>query len=108
MSAHLCIIIIIIIIYWVLQALGSCSHSGALSQEERETRDGGERDPEHQEALGQNGLQRPPEFQDYGSYWAVYVGVVVDLERSGRKELFDFVEKWSSVLFQRAELEAQH
>lgn len=25
-----------------------------------------------------------------------------------RKELIDFVEKWSSVLFQRAELEAQH
>lgn len=48
-----------IVTFCVSQALCSCSHSGAFSQEERETRDGGERDPEYQETLGQNGLQRP-------------------------------------------------
>lgn len=64
----------------VSQAFGSCSHPGAVSQEERATRDGGERDPEHQETLGQNGLQRPPQFQDNGTCCAIYQISVAKLQ----------------------------
>lgn len=44
----------------VCQTLGSSSHPGVVPQEEGKTRDGRERDPEHQEAQGQDGLQGPP------------------------------------------------
>lgn len=50
----------------VSQALGSRSHPGAVPQEKREEGDGGKRDSGYQETLGQNGLQRPPQFQDHG------------------------------------------
>ena len=42
------------------QALGSGPHPGAVPPEEGAEGDGGERDPEHPEAFGQNGLQGPP------------------------------------------------
>lgn len=50
----------------VSQALGSRSHPGAVPEEKGEEGDGGERDSGYQETLGQNGLQRPPQFQDHG------------------------------------------
>ncbi len=58
---------------FVSQTLSSCSYPGAVSQEEREEGDGGERDAEYQETLGQNGLQRPPQLQDYGTSHAIYI-----------------------------------
>jgi len=52
------------------QAFSRSSYPGAVSQEKRKKGDGGERDPEYQEAFGQNGLQGPPQLQDYGKPWS--------------------------------------
>lgn len=57
----------------VCQTLCSRSYPGAVSQEERKKGDGGERDPEYQETLCENGLQRPPQLQDNGTPQAVYL-----------------------------------
>lgn len=48
------------------QALSSSPYPGALAQEKGKTRDGGERDPEHQTPCSQNDVQGPPQLQDYG------------------------------------------